>query len=123
MKIWSTALALATLSLAASSAIAGGALPLRHGRYVDVGSECLGAASSAKSWFGGGYVFQAPHVQCEAVRAVRVAPDRYRVVARCFENGDRKMSFMIVDHIRTIGHTEYELKNRFGRFRARWCPG
>lgn len=119
----STPLLAGVLALAASSAIAGGSLPLRHGRYVDVGSECLGAASSAKSWFGGGYVLQAPHVQCQPVNVAHVAPDRYRVVARCFENGDRALPFTVVDHIRLIGHTEYELQNRFGAFRARWCPG
>jgi hypothetical protein len=116
-------LAVATLSLIASAAVAGGSLPLRHGRYVDVGSECLGAASAGKSWFGGGYVFQAPHVQCQAVKVARVASDRYRVVDRCFENADRSLPFVVVEHIRLIGHTEYELTNRFGAFHARWCPG
>jgi hypothetical protein len=114
---------LAALLAVASTAVAGGSLPLRHGRYMDVGSECLGATSASKSWFGGGYVFQASHVQCEAVRVAHVAPDRYRVVARCFENGDRTLPFVVVDQIRLIGHTEYELENRFGAFHARWCPG
>jgi len=116
-------LAVAALVTLASTAIAGGSLPLRHGRYVDVGAECLGSASSGRSWFGGGYVFQAPHVQCQAVKVAHIAPDRYRVVARCFENADRTLPFVVVDHIRLIGHTEYELKNRFGAFHARWCPG
>ncbi|HXQ12294.1 MAG TPA: hypothetical protein VN805_14960 [Caulobacteraceae bacterium] len=119
----STPLAVAALLAVASTAVAGGSLSLRHGRYVDVGSECLGATSAGKSWFGGGYVFQAPHVQCEAVRVAHVAPDRYRVVTRCFENADRSLPFVVVNHIRLIGHTEYELKNRFGAFHARWCPG
>ena len=115
--------ALAAALFAVSGQPAKGGLPLRHGRYVEIDAPCLGASSSSESWFGGGYAFQAPHVQCKAVQVARLAPDRYRVVERCFENADRARPFAIVEHVRLLSHTEYELENRFGAFRSRWCPG
>ena len=113
---------LAATALVALAAALPGSLPLRHGRYVEVSAECDSASSSASSWFGGGYVPQSPHAHCEAVRVVREAGDRFRVAARCFETSDRRQVFEVVDHIRVIGHQQYEVENRFGRTRARWCP-
>jgi hypothetical protein len=112
------AVALAAASLAASAPTVQGSLPLRHGRYVAVDAPCFGAPSSAESWFGGGYVLQSPHADCTVAR---VAVDRYRVVVRCLENGDRSLPFTLVERIRLIGHRQYELDNRFGHVHARWC--
>jgi hypothetical protein len=114
-------LALAAMALSAPTPLKSGSLPLRRGVYVDVGAGCAGAASSAKSWFGGGYVIQASHAQCKLKAVIRSDRTHYLVTLRCNENGDPTMPFVVVDHVRLVSHTEYEMTNRFGRFRSRWC--
>ncbi|MGH3426607.1 MAG: hypothetical protein ACRDQZ_03380 [Mycobacteriales bacterium] len=115
------AAALATGFLLASAATASHSLPLRHGRYV--ADDCAGAPSSTSSWFGGGYVLQSPHAHCDAVSVARLSPNRFRIVARCFETSDGRHRFHLIDRIHLIKHREYELENRFGGTHARRCPG
>jgi hypothetical protein len=118
-----SSLALSVLALAATAGADRQSLPLRPGVYVDAGSECRGAASSAKTWFGGGFVIQAPHAQCTLRSVAHPHSDTFRVVKQCNENGDVGMKFRLVDHIRIISPTEYQIDNRFGRFHSRWCHG
>jgi hypothetical protein len=115
-------LALSILALTSSSTRESERLPLRRGHYVDVNSGCFTAASAAKTWFGGGYVIQAPHASCELKTVKRLGLHDYTVSMRCYENGDRAMPFARNDHVKIVSHTEYELENAFGKFRSRWCP-
>jgi hypothetical protein len=118
-----SAVALGAILLVAGADTAPGALPLRRGVYVDVATGCHGAVSAARSWFGGGYVIQAPHAHCEMKSVTRPGPDRYAVTAQCYENGDRSMPFEKVDQVTIVSHTEYTLDNAYGHFQARWCRG
>ena len=116
-------LALSVVTLAVAPSANAGSLPLRPGVYVDASSVCRGAPASAMTWFGGGFVIQAPHARCVLASVSHPRPDTYRVVKTCYENGDPKLSFRLIDRIKVISPTEYQLKNRFGRFAARWCHG
>ena len=115
-------------ALLASAAILGAgrshhpaeSLPLTRGVYVDVGTSCRGAATSERSWFGGGDVIQASHAHCDALSASRKGPARYLVVNLCRAEG-AAASYRVVDRITVVSSTEFELENRFGRFHARWC--
>jgi hypothetical protein len=98
-----------------------GSLPLRPGVYVDTAASCHGATSSTRSWFGGGYVIQAPHARCVAKAVSQSGPTRYRLTLRCYEQGDPTLAFDLAERVRIVSRREYELENRFGRFRARWC--
>src|SRR5665213_3058034 len=116
-------LAFSILALTSFSAREAERLPLRRGHYVDVNSGCFTAASATGTWFGGGYVIQAPHASCELKTVKRLGPHDYSVLMRCYENGDRAMPFARNDHVKIVSHTEYELENAFSKFRSRWCPG
>jgi hypothetical protein len=125
-RIAALALGLLTISgsaNAASDSAASGSLPLRHGVYVDVNTECRGAPSAAKTWFGGGYVIQSSHAICRLRQVAPQGPSRYVISALCYEYGDRNMPFARVDRLEISSQTEYSLTNRFGHFRARWCRG
>jgi len=114
-------LVLASLAPIATAATA--SLPLERGAYVDSATPCGGADSAARTWFGGGYVIQAPHARCELKQATQTGAVDYVVSLRCYENGDRSMPYDVVDRVTVISSREYELENQFGRFRARWCRG
>jgi len=109
------------LSTFARGALAGSAsLPLRPGVYVDVDTACRYAPSSARSWFGGGYVIQAPHANCLLEAVTRPSRTDHLVAKRRYENGDPTMRFEVVDQITIISSTEYVRKNEYGRFTSRW---
>lgn len=116
-------LAITGIVLATSASAATHSLPLRRGVYAEVSTDCHGAPSSARSRFGGGYVIQHPHAQCLVRSAARAGPSRFVVTERCFEYGDRTKPFDVVNRIRVLSRTEYQLDNEFGRFHARWCRG
>jgi hypothetical protein len=111
------------ISLAAAAVLAADqpSLPLEHGVYVETDSPCAGAESSTRSWFGGGYVIQAPHAHCEFKSVTQPDAADYVVTLQCYENGDRSLPYDVVDKVKIVGPREYELQNQFGRFRARWC--
>jgi hypothetical protein len=117
------ALALALLTIAGSADAASDSLPLRHGVYVDVNTECRGAPSATKTWFGGGYVIQSSHATCTLQKVAPQSSTSYVITALCYEYGDRSMPFVMVDRLEIQSQTEYSLTNQFGRFRARWCRG
>jgi hypothetical protein len=120
--IFGLALGLASLAaLASADAPAGASLPLERGVYIDSGSPCRGAASAARSWFGGGFVIQAPHARCELKSATQAGPTDYVVSLRCYENGDPALPYDVVDKVKIVSPREYQLENQFGRFQARWC--
>ena len=113
-----------TLGLAAASLHAAdspASLPLERGVYVEADSPCAGAESSTRSWFGGGYVIQAPHAHCEFKSVTPSDPANYEVTLQCYENGDPSLPYTVVDKVKVVGPREYELQNQFGRFHARWC--
>ena len=116
-------LALSVATLAAAPGANAGSLPLRPGVYVDASSVCRGAPAAARTWFGGGFVIQAPHARCVLASVSYRRPDTYRVVKTCYENGDPKLTFRLIDRIKVISPTEYQLENRFGRFTSHWCHG
>jgi hypothetical protein len=116
--------ALPLLAFAATIApppVQAGDLPLRRGAYVEASTHCGDAASSDRTWFGGGYVLQAAHAQCSLVSVRQHGKADYVVVERCFANADRSMPFTLVNHVHILSHREYRLVNREGRFRSRWC--
>ena len=115
------ALALGLLMIGGSAGAASDSLPLRHGVYVDMNTECRGAPSATKTWFGGGYDIQSSHATCTLQKVAAQSRSSYVITALCYEYGDRSMPFVMVDQLQIAGHTEYSLTNRFGRFRARWC--
>jgi hypothetical protein len=117
------ALALGLLMIAGSADAASESLPLRHGVYVDLNTECRGAPSATKTWFGGGYVIQSSHATCKLQKVAPQSPSSYVITTLCYEYGDRSMPFVMVDRLEIPSHTEYSMTNRFGRFRARWCRG
>jgi hypothetical protein len=115
-------LILSTFALAALGLAGGGqGLPLRHGDYVEAATPCTGAPSSARLWFGGGYVLHTPHAHCEARRHRATGPADVEVSLRCYEQGERAAPFARRDHIAIASHTEFTLANDFGHGRYRWC--
>ncbi|MGH7024124.1 MAG: hypothetical protein ACREEB_11115 [Caulobacteraceae bacterium] len=111
------------LALSALAAPGPRSLPLRRGVYVVGSAECVGASSASKAWFGGGVMIHQPHASCDLVQASRTGPMTWEIAKRCFEYGNHARPFAVVDRIRIVSHTEYELNNRFGRFDAHWCHG
>lgn len=97
-----------------------GPLPLASGVYVDVGAPCRGAPTSARTWFGGGDEIQASHARCEPLSVVRNGPRRYVITSACRADGS-PTAYRVVDRIKVISSTEYEIENGFGRFHSRWC--
>ena len=114
-------IASSVLTLAAAHHSDAGGLPLNRGVYVETGTSCSGAPMSARSWFGDGFVIQGPHVRCEATRVRRQGQDRFVVSEICRDEMAPDQSYRVVNRIRVISSTEYQIENRFGRFQARWC--
>jgi len=82
-----------------------------------------GAASATQTWFGGGYVIQAPHAHCSVKSVAQEGGADYLVTAECRENAEPASTVERVDRIRIVSDTEYQLENAYGRFHARWCRG
>jgi hypothetical protein len=114
-------LAVGLASVTAVASADDASLPLERGVYIESGSPCRGADSAAHSWFGGGYVIQAPHARCELKSATLADGADYVVTLRCYENGDPTLPYDVVDKVKIVSRHEYQLENQFGRFHARWC--
>lgn len=116
-----TVIGAAVLSVATPAHRPGG-LPLMRGVYVDVGAPCTGEPSSMHSWYGGsGYVIQAPHAHCVAKRVRRHGKSTFEVQETCRDESMPNSDYSVTDRIHVIDQTEYVIRNKFGRFHARWC--
>ena len=116
-----TIIAAAAIAASATAHPAGG-LSLERGAYVSAGVPCADAANSAHSWYSGsGYVIQAPHARCRALRVRLRGHGVFEVVQTCRDESMPNSDYRVHERIQVIGPTEYVVKNDFGRFHARWC--
>ena len=116
-----TIIAAAAIAASATAHPAGG-LSLERGAYVSAGVPCADAANSAHSWYSGsGYVIQAPHARCRALRVRLRGHGVFEVLQTCRDESMPNSDYRVHERIQVIGPTEYVVKNDFGRFHARWC--
>lgn len=97
-------------------------LPLERGVYVDTRTSCRDAAQADHSWYRGtGYLIEAPHAHCKAVRVRRMGRRIYEVDQTCRDEAMPNSDYMVLDRIEVLSPTEYSLRNNFGHFHARLC--
>ena len=113
------------LPLIAAAAVAShsaGGLPLKAGRFVAIENPCRSAPMSDRSTYpGAGYVIEAPHAWCKAIGVRRRGRGEFDVRQTCRDESMPNSDYAVTDHILVISPTEYTIRNRFGRFHARWC--